>query len=71
MKLFVDTNVVLDVLAQREPWFDDSARVLAHIEQGGATGQFAAHSLTTLHYLLAKHLGQQKTAAVLIDLRIR
>lgn len=68
MKLFIDTNVVLDVLAQREPWFDDSARLLAHIEQGGATGHIAAHTLTTLHYLLAKHLGQQKTAATLIDL---
>jgi predicted nucleic acid-binding protein len=68
VKLFVDTNVVLDVLAQREPWFNDSARLLAHIEQGGATGHIAAHTLTTLHYLLSKHLGQQKTAAVLIDL---
>lgn len=68
MKLLIDTNVVLDVLAQREPWFGDSARLLAHIEQGGASGHIAAHTLTTLHYLLAKHLGQQKTAAVLIDL---
>lgn len=68
MKLFVDTNVVLDVLAQREPWFGDSARLLAHIELGSASGHIAAHTLTTLHYLLAKHLGQQKTAAVLIDL---
>lgn len=68
MKHFIDTNVVLDVLAQREPWFGDSARLLAHIEQGGASGHIAAHTLTTLHYLLARHLGQQKTAAVLIDL---
>ena len=68
MKLFIDTNVVLDVLAQREPWFGDSARLLARIEQGGATGHIAAHTLTPLHYLLARHLGQQKTAAVLIDL---
>lgn len=68
MKLFIDTNVVLDVLAQREPWFGDASRLLAHIEAGRATGHIAAHTLTTLHYLLLKHLGQQKTAAVLIDL---
>lgn len=68
MRLFVDTNVVLDVLAQRDPWFQDSSRLLAHIEEGRATGHIAAHTLTTLHYLLSKHLGQQKTAAVLIDL---
>lgn len=68
MKLFVDTNVVLDVLAQREPCFKDSSRLLAHIEQGRATGHIAAHTLTTLHYLLSKHFVQQRTAAVLIDL---
>lgn len=68
MKLFVDTNVVLDVLAQREPWFGDSARLLAHVEEGAVSGHIAAHTFTTLHYLLARHLGQQKTAAVLIDL---
>lgn len=68
MKLFLDTNVVLDVLAQREPWFADSANVLAHIDQGDASGHIAAHTVTTLHYLLARHLGPQKTAAVLMDL---
>lgn len=68
MKLFIDTNVVLDVLARREPWFDDSARLLARIEQGEATGHIAAHTFTTLHYLLAKHLGQKQAAAVLIEL---
>lgn len=68
MKLFIDTNVVLDVLAQRQPWFSDSAHVLALVEQGDAAGHIAAHTLTTLHYLLAKHLGQQKTAVVLIEL---
>jgi len=68
VKLFIDTNVVLDVLAQRHPWFDDSAHVLAHIEQGRATGHIAAHTVTTLHNLLARHLTSQKTAAALIDL---
>jgi predicted nucleic acid-binding protein len=68
VRLFIDTNVVLDVLAKRDPWFGDAARVLAHVEQGRASGHIAAHTLTTLHYLLTRHLGQGKTAAVLIDL---
>jgi hypothetical protein len=58
VRLFVDTNVVLDVLAQREPWFKDSSRLLAYIEQGRGTGHIGAHTLTTLHYLLSEHLGQ-------------
>ena len=68
MKLFVDNNVVLDVLARRAPWFEDSARLLAFIESGSATGHIAAHTLTTLHYLLERHVGQKKTAPILVDL---
>ena len=68
MRLFLDVNVVLDVLARREPWFADAARVLAAIERGEASGHIAAHTVTTLHYLLCRHLGPQETAAKLLDL---
>ena len=57
MKWLVDANVVLDVLADREPWTDASSDVLARIERGEAEGYLAAHTVTTLHYLLARHRG--------------
>ncbi len=50
MKLFLDTNVVLDVLADRKPYADDAACVLAVIERGDAQGFIAAHTATTLFY---------------------
>lgn len=59
MRWLVDVNVVLDVLADREPWADHSARVLAHVEHGRATGCVAAHTVTTLHYLLSRHRDQE------------
>ena len=68
MRLFLDTNVVLDVFANRQPWADDSTAVLALIERGEADGFIAAHTVTTLHYLFAKHLGRDQAAAVLLDL---
>lgn len=55
MRWLLDTNVLLDVLADREPWADHSAQVLEHVEQGRATGYVAAHAVTTLYYLLATH----------------
>jgi predicted nucleic acid-binding protein len=54
-RVLLDVNVVLDVLQRRQPFYDDSAAVLAAAETGRLTGLVAAHSVTTLFYLLAKY----------------
>lgn len=68
MRLFVDINVILDVLADREPWVEDSAAVLSLLENEDVDGLIAAHSVTTLFYLVSKHIGREKTVMVLLDL---
>lgn len=69
MNWLLDVNVLLDVLADRDPWADPSARVLGHVERGGATGAVAAHTITTVYYLLAAHrdrtVARQKTRLLL------
>jgi predicted nucleic acid-binding protein len=67
VKLFLDINVILDVLANRQPWVDDSAAVLSFLEEEDAEGYIAAHSVTTLHYLTNKHLGAKKARTALLD----
>ena len=54
-RALLDINVILDVLRRRQPFYDDSAAVLAAAETGRLTGLVAAHSVTTLFYLMAKH----------------
>jgi len=66
--LFLDANVVLDVLARREPWVHEAALVLSAVEAGRVTGAVAAHTVTTLYYLLAKVLGRDEAVAALIRL---
>ena len=68
MRLFLDTNIVLDVLARREPWLHDSAAVLSLLESDGFEGVVAAHSITTLHYLCVKELGREQATLALLDL---
>jgi len=68
MRLFLDINVVLDVLADREPWVEDSAAVMSLLDDTGVEGLIAAHSVTTLYYLTSKHLGHKRAVAALIDL---
>ncbi|GIK38177.1 MAG: hypothetical protein BroJett011_20100 [Chloroflexota bacterium] len=60
LRVLVDANIALDVLAKREPHYQSSAAVWALAEQGELEGFLAAHSVTTLHYLLAKHLDYQQ-----------
>ncbi|MBI3775313.1 MAG: PIN domain-containing protein [Gammaproteobacteria bacterium] len=68
MKLLLDANVVLDVLAMREPHWKASAGVLARVESGKAKGLIAAHSVTTIYYLLSKHLNRKKARAAIVQL---
>lgn len=68
MKLFLDTNVVLDVLARRLPWMHDAAAILSEIEAGRASGFVAAHSVTTVYYLLAKWQDRKQATRALLDL---
>jgi predicted nucleic acid-binding protein len=59
-RVLVDTNVVLDVLLDRQPHVAASAAVWAAIETGAAKGFLAAHAITTIHYLVRKELGGAK-----------
>lgn len=68
IRVLLDINVVLDVLADRGPFAEASAAVLGRIETGSLEGCLAAHTITTLHFLLFKHLGKARTRKVLTDL---
>jgi predicted nucleic acid-binding protein len=56
----IDTNIILDVLLDRQPHATASAAVWAAIETGRAKGLVASHAVTTIHYLIAKELGNTK-----------
>lgn len=58
MKIFIDTNVLLDVLEQRAPHYEFSSQVWALAESGRADGYISAISFNNIHYLLQKHSGR-------------
>jgi predicted nucleic acid-binding protein len=60
-KVMIDLNVVLDVLQKREPFYETSAALLAAAETARIQGHIAAHSVTTLFYLIQK--GKSSSAA--------
>jgi predicted nucleic acid-binding protein len=54
MKLFIDTNVVIDVIASREPFVFDSRAIFNLCESGKADGQISALTFCTVSYVLRK-----------------
>ena len=57
MRVLFDTNVLLDVLLDREPWSEDSSAVLTMAERSEIDGTACAISFTTIFYLLRKEFG--------------
>jgi len=54
VNVFLDTNVVLDVFAHRQPFYADSAKVWALAERGKLVGLVSAVSMTNLCYVVRR-----------------
>lgn len=63
----VDLNVILDVLARRQPHFAGSSELWMRIETGDVEGLIAAHSFATLFYLISRYGGSEQAAAAVRD----
>jgi predicted nucleic acid-binding protein len=66
--VLIDLNVVLDVLQKRKPFFETSAGLLATVETGKVRGYIAAHSVTTLFYLIQKGNSSAEARAIITNL---
>lgn len=68
MKALIDTNVILDVVMGRDPFFADSSLVLDHAERGDFVAWVCATTVTTLFYLTRRHLGASASIEKIKDL---
>ena len=55
MRVLVDTNIVLDFLLQREPFFQDADLLFQVIDTGQVVGHVTATTLTDIFYIARKH----------------
>lgn len=62
MRVLFDTNVLLDVLLNREPFVHASSRLLARVERRQIEGMISATSVTTIDYLVGKAVGRDRAA---------
>ncbi|MCD8350657.1 MAG: PIN domain-containing protein [Planctomycetaceae bacterium] len=67
MNVIIDTNVILDVLADRHPFVGASTDALLLAEKKGCTLAITANTVTDLYFLLRKQLGSvERTKAILL-----
>ncbi|WP_010253285.1 type II toxin-antitoxin system VapC family toxin [Treponema primitia] len=54
MAILIDTNVVIDFLAKREPFFNNAAIIMQKCSDNELAGYIAAHTVPTVFYILRK-----------------
>ena len=68
LTVLVDLNIILDVLHNRQPFYDESARVVDSVARREVTGLLAAHSVTTLFYVLNRFRNRETATAAITGL---
>ncbi len=66
MNVIFDTNVILDLLASREPFFALSVEAIAQAERKGSVAAITANTMTDLFFLLRRHLSDRVRAKALL-----
>ena len=67
MRILIDTNVILDILQKREPFFADSYRALRKAIENDAECLISASAATDIFYMLRKSLGSAQQAKEQIE----
>ena len=67
-KILIDTNVLLDYLLEREPFFEDAKKVILSCTDGETKGCIAAHSISNMFFILRKDYNAKERREVLLNL---
>jgi predicted nucleic acid-binding protein len=68
VRVLFDTNVVLDVLLEREPHVRNATALFAAIDRGWLTGLLCATTITTVYYIGSQGQGRAYTHKKLEEL---
>ncbi len=68
MKILIDTNVILDFLTDRVPFFESSAKLIGLCESGELQGYITANTITDIIYILRKHTDIRTLKSMLLNL---
>ncbi|MCM1122419.1 MAG: PIN domain-containing protein [Eubacterium sp.] len=67
-KILIDTNVLLDYLLTREPFYEDALKIVHACVEGTIKGCIAAHSISNMFYILRKDYNAKERRETLSNL---
>ena len=68
MKILFDTNIILDVLLLRKPYYTSATFLLSEVEQGNIEGYLCPTTITTIGYLVSKVKGANQAKRLMKNL---
>ena len=69
MRIYIDTCVIIDYLAKRDPYFDDAEKVLTLVANNKLYAYISSSAITDIHYILKNYLHDEtKTRKEMIKL---
>ncbi|RYY58505.1 MAG: PIN domain-containing protein [Chitinophagaceae bacterium] len=69
-KVFIDTDIALDLLARREPYYAASADLFTMADRGMVDLYISALSLSNLHYLLSRQHNTAESSRILANFKV-
>lgn len=67
-KLFIDTNILVDLIADRKPFSKDAIQLFQKAESNEIELYTSSHSIATTHYLMKKYIEEKELREVLNSL---
>jgi len=67
MKILIDTNIIVDVYQNREPFTLKSKAVLQLSERGRISGIITANQVTDIYYILGRHIRERAHLKLLVQ----
>jgi predicted nucleic acid-binding protein len=67
-KIFVDTNIIIDLIADRKPFSKFAIEIFSKAENKKIKLFTSSHSIATTHYLLKKYIEEKELRDILYSL---
>ena len=69
-KLFIDTNIVIDLLSRREPFYDESADLFSLADQKIIELNISSLTIANTNYTLLRQIDSKRAKEILRKLRL-
>lgn len=69
LKLFIDTNIIIDFFVEREPFSSDASKIFELVNRKEITIFVSITSFNNIYYILRKTYRHQKTLDILEQLK--